>query len=66
MDVLHLAYQLDQEGSMQVMQQAGSSVSEIFAAAKYCFDLDDKQVVTALLKMGVTHEEALQAMLSNG
>nr|CAA6802532.1 MAG: Unknown protein [uncultured Thiotrichaceae bacterium] len=63
MDVLHLAYQLDQEGSMQVMKQAGSNVAEIFAAAKACFDLEDKQVVAALLKIGFSNEDALQAML---
>lgn len=63
MDVLHLAYQLDQEGSMRVMQQAGSPVADIFSAAKFCFNLDDKQVVAALLNIGFSHEEALQAML---
>lgn len=63
MDVLHLAYQLDQEGSMRVMQQAGSAPAEIFSAAKHCFELEDKQVVEALLSIGFSHEEALQAML---
>ncbi|MEZ5535231.1 MAG: response regulator transcription factor [Thiolinea sp.] len=63
MDVLHLAYQLNQEGSMQVMQQAGCAVADIYSGAKYCFGLDDKQVVEALLKIGFSHEEALQAML---
>ncbi len=63
MDVLHLAYQLDQEGSMQVMKQAGCSVADIFAAAKDCFDMEDKQVVAALLNIGYSNEEVLQAML---
>ena len=64
MDVLQLAYQLDLGGCIRSFQQLNVSVNDIFAAAKACFALDDKQLVSALLEQGYSHEDALQAMLS--
>jgi len=62
MDVLHLAYQLDQVGCLRVVQQVSSKASELFSAVKNCFDLDDEKVVEVLLNNGFSHEEALKAM----
>ncbi len=63
MDVLQLAYQMDITSAMRAMRQAGSTGGDIFSAAKVCFALEDKQLVEAMLTVGFTHEEALQAML---
>ena len=64
MDVLQLAYQMDITASLRMMRQISSNTVDIFNAAKACFQLEDKQVVEAMLNAGFSHEEALQAMLS--
>lgn len=63
MDVLQLAYQMDVNAAMLALLKAEQSSAEIFAAAKQCFGLEDKQLVEAMLDAGFSHEEALQAML---
>ncbi len=63
LDVLHLVFSLNLLQGLQVLQQAGSEAGEIFAAARNSFQADDKQIIEAMLGLGFTHEQALQAML---
>lgn len=64
LDVLHLAFSLNLSQGMQILQQAGNEACEIFFAAHSSFQADDKQIIEAMLELGFTHEQALQAMLN--
>jgi DNA-binding NarL/FixJ family response regulator len=63
MDVLRLVFTLDGLQGMKVLQSLEYNATEIFAAAKSCFQTEDKQIIEQMLELGFTHEDALQAML---
>ena len=63
MDVLQLVFTLKMSQGMKILQQLETSSSELFLATKNTFQTDDKEIIAQMLKLGFTHEEALQAML---
>jgi len=63
MDVLQLVFRLNMLQGMKILQQMEYSATEIFATTKNSFQIEDKQIITKMLDLGFTHEEALQAML---
>ncbi|MCK5897021.1 MAG: response regulator transcription factor [Cocleimonas sp.] len=63
MDVLTLVFTLNELQGMTLLQQLEFNGSDIFAAAKNCFQTEDKKIIEHMLVLGFNHEEALQAML---
>ncbi|HPQ97318.1 MAG: response regulator transcription factor [Thiothrix sp.] len=63
MDVLKLAYGMELEAGIELLHQLEVPVSDIFAMACQCFQLQDRQVVEHMLNAGISHEAALKAML---
>ncbi len=63
MDVLQLVFTLTMPQGMRILQQMEVGSTELFAAAKNTFHAEDKEIITQMLNLGFSHEDALQAML---
>ncbi len=63
MDVLRLVFDLKLLQGMKMLQQIECSTTEIFSATQNSFQVEDKLIIESMLELGVSHEEALQAML---
>lgn len=63
MELLQLVFSMDMSDGMNILQAIGSPSTDIFSAAKACFKEDDKVIIQKMLALGVSHEEALDAML---